>query len=67
MSINNDIRFDRNCENISNFHPFEVVGRGSETQLQVDDQLYDNLAVKWWKETGITGFFESGLSVCFLH
>ena len=25
--------------NISNFHPLEVVGRGSETQLQVGENL----------------------------
>ena len=24
---------------MSNFHPLEVVGRGSETQLQVDENL----------------------------
>ena len=28
-----------NLTNISNFHPLEVVGRGSETQLQVDENL----------------------------
>ena len=27
--------------NISNFHPLEVVGRGSETQLQVGENLDD--------------------------
>ena len=25
--------------NVSNFHPLEVVGRGSETQLQVGENL----------------------------
>ena len=25
--------------NVSNFHPLEVVGRGSETQLQVSENL----------------------------
>ena len=24
---------------MSNFHPLEVVGRGSETQLQVDEKI----------------------------
>ena len=24
---------------MSNFHPFEIVGRGSETQLQVGEKL----------------------------
>ena len=28
-----------NSKNMSNFHPLEVVGRGSETQLQVDENL----------------------------
>ena len=27
-----------NSTNMSNFHPLEVVGRSSETQLQVDDE-----------------------------
>ena len=26
-------------KNMSNFHPLEVVGRGSETQLQVGENL----------------------------
>ena len=26
--------------NMSNFHPLEVVGRGSETQLQVDEFFF---------------------------
>ena len=29
------IYFDSNCTDISNFPPLEVVGRGSEIQLQV--------------------------------
>ena len=28
-----------NLTNTSNFHPLEVVGRGSETQLQVGEKL----------------------------
>ena len=28
-----------NLTNISNFHPLEVVGRGSETQLQAGENL----------------------------
>ena len=28
---------------VSNFHPYEDVGRGSETQLQVDEKINDNL------------------------
>ena len=28
-----------NLPNMSNFHPLEVVGRGSETQLQVGENL----------------------------
>ena len=28
-----------NETNMSNFHPFQVVGRDSETQLQVGDDL----------------------------
>ena len=28
-----------NWTNMSNFHPLEVVGRGSETQLQVGENL----------------------------
>ena len=31
--------FVPNKKNISNFHRLEVVGRGSETQLQLDDNL----------------------------
>ena len=41
------------CTNASNFHPFEVVGRGSDTQLQVGEnlnnitlQIYTDLAAK---------------------
>ena len=30
---------DLQITNISNFHPFEVVGRGSETQFQVGENL----------------------------
>ena len=30
---------------MSNFHPFEVVGRGSETQLQVGENLMFNVIV----------------------
>ena len=26
--------------NMNNFHPLEVVGRGSEMQLQVDENLF---------------------------
>ena len=29
----------RKLTNLSNFQPLEVVGRGSETQLQVDENL----------------------------
>ena len=29
----------QNETNITNFHPLEVVGRGSETQLQVGENL----------------------------
>ena len=33
---------------MSNFHPLEVMGRGSETQLQVGENFKkDNLAGKW--------------------
>ena len=32
-------RLVSNSTNISNFHPLEVVGRGSETQLQVGENL----------------------------
>ena len=35
--------------NVCNFHPLEVVGRGSETQLQVGENLNSsglNVAVK---------------------
>ena len=28
-----------NCTNVSSFHPLEVVGRGSETQLQMGENL----------------------------
>ena len=28
-----------NQTNVSNFHPLEVVGRGSDAQLQVDENL----------------------------
>ena len=28
-------------QDLSNFHPLEVVGRGSETQLQVSENLND--------------------------
>ena len=28
-------------QNMSNFHPLEVVGRGSETQLQVGENSYN--------------------------
>ena len=31
--------FDSNETNISNFQPLEVMCRGSETQLQVDENL----------------------------
>ena len=34
-----DIYFESNCTNINNFHSPEVVGRGSETQLQVGENL----------------------------
>ena len=32
--------FGPKLTNISNFHPLEVVGRGSETQLQVGEDLF---------------------------
>ena len=31
--------FASNCTHMNNFHPLEVVGRGSETQLQVGENL----------------------------
>ena len=31
--------FGLKIENMSNFHPFEVVGRDSETQLQMGENL----------------------------
>ena len=31
--------FKLSFSNMSDFHPLEVVGRGSETQLQVDENL----------------------------
>ena len=31
--------FYSNCTNMINFHPLEVVGRGSETQLQVGENF----------------------------
>ena len=34
--------FGRYLKKISIFHPLEVVGRGSETQLQIDKLLSDN-------------------------
>ena len=33
LKINSDI----NQQNVNNFHPLEVVGRGSETQLQLGE------------------------------
>ena len=38
-SCNNDIRWDLNFTNHIHFQPLEVVCRGSETQLQVTEQL----------------------------
>ena len=32
--------FVSNQTNVSIFHPLDVVGRGSDTQLQVDENLY---------------------------
>ena len=37
--------FGLKFEKKSSFHPFEVVGRGSETQLQVND-IGDEICVK---------------------
>ena len=34
---------------MSNFHPLEVVGRGSETQLQVGENKNDRLNIKIYK------------------
>ena len=34
-----EIFYPYSAENMSNFHPHEVVGRGSETQPQVGDNL----------------------------
>ena len=31
---------DREFKKLCNFHPFEVVGRGSETQLQVGEFFF---------------------------
>ena len=31
--------FDLKLKKMRNFHPFEVVGRGSETQLQMGENL----------------------------
>ena len=31
--------FSLKLNTLSNFHPLDVVGRGSETQLQVDENL----------------------------
>ena len=31
-----------NCTDMSNFLPFEVVGRGSETHLQVGGRFFSN-------------------------
>ena len=40
MVKNQDMQFlDPNKTNMSNYHPPDVVGRGSETQLQVGDKL----------------------------
>ena len=54
-----------NLKNISNFHQFEVVVRGSETQLQIGENLNDlagrglgNLAFSWLKQPiGMTSIF----------
>ena len=32
---------------MSNFQPLEVVGRGSETQLLVDEKVLMNHFIKW--------------------
>ena len=37
--INVSLGIKCSISNMSNFHPFEVVGRGSETQLQVGENL----------------------------
>ena len=43
-----------NYTNMSNFKPLEVVGRGSETQLQVGENVKpDNLAGKWLIQKGL--------------
>ena len=31
--------FGLKFKKLRNFHPFEIVGRGSETQLQMDEKL----------------------------
>ena len=33
-----------NCTNMSNFHPLELVDRGSESQLQVGENLINYLS-----------------------
>ena len=38
--------FNSKCTDMSNFHPLEVAGRGSDTQLQVRENLnYYNLSL----------------------
>ena len=39
LSLNNCERLVPNLTNMCNFHPLEVVGRGSDTQLQVGENL----------------------------
>ena len=34
-----DLQMVANLTNISHFHPLDVVGRGTETQLQVDENF----------------------------
>ena len=44
---------------MSNFRPLEVVGRGSETQLQVDENLDENEKI-WLKNFGWDNLAETG-------
>ena len=41
--------FYAKVKNISNFHPLEVVGRGSETQLQVGENIFFYCSALWVK------------------
>ena len=38
---------------MSNFHPLEFVGRGSETQLQVDENFILIVALLWLTTHGL--------------